>query len=1191
MGSIHPVPDDLSHFYTGNYYKSAAGGSDSYVDYASMAEHGVGWAAAVIEALQLSGSILDIGCADGYLLKKLCPPMRGFGIEVNEQAAESAKNSGVEILAHDLFDPALTSGHLQRFDVITSIATFEHLRDFRGGVELALSLLKPDGVMLFEIPLISTEKPNNTWYTSSFEHVYYPTVQAIERLFHRELDCSMLGKEIWIEQYAAPFVGLAARERNSIERYAERWQRIINAKGQPQAERERRARAFLHTIHAANSDPDMLGCLGSLHLDDFNTNLRERLIALWKRDVGQLQQIETARDYHAEQVMNWQRVAEQSSSNFTEVEAKLRAELKRSDDLQIKYELERSERQRLQSVENKRAEALKGTSEKLNQPQERELSNFRVKEDQAYAAQLLEARDFFADQAKRWEAAYNKALDDSKLAQASITAISAAEITELRRQIDLLHDGLGRRILLALKTGLRVVRHPVLSTKLAVIALIQVLGRFDPDGARRLEQRLRQTWWHLTGQSVRSPHPLLDPRPIAEHMLTEPQPNNANAQEISVYDNEPHLGAPLVSIVIPCFNYGRFVGDAVQSALAQTFSEIEVIVVDGGSTDGTTPKVVSALEGGNVKCFLREQANRVGSNRNYGIERARGKYICCLDADDRLEPTYVEKAVFLLEHYGYDVVSSAVQMFGLTTERYDVAEQPTLELLLNHNEMATCGLFRKALWKEVGGYRDHGDGSAATHIHEDWEFWIRLAAAGGRFFNIANDYLFLYRQHGSTSLSQRVETKPINEQRKIIREMNGDVITEEAIEASTKRCLAPLKARDPLVNLRPNNTNPDGKSLLVFLPWIVLGGAERLLSRIFKHLKSEGWSISIVTTLVPNPADGDTTEWFRQSTDHIYELSRFLNDRNRWRDFIDYLVIRRRISRILIAGSAFAYEALPNLKAKFPYLNVFDLLFNTVGHTANNRTYADYIDCNLVENTEVRRWLLDHGESEERIKIIPSGVDLPVPLPTEGRDQFRAALGAHPDHLVVGFSGRWSPEKDPVGFIEIAERVAGSPVMPVHFVMTGAGRLEDGIARRLAASPQLRNCFHLLGHVADLSSVLSAYDILVLPSTVDGRPIVVLEALAAGVPVVASDVGGLPELVLPGVNGFLCKPQHYAGFAEVVGRIVEDRELLAKLKHGARRFAEENLGANAMVRAYENALSSHCHRSDFLKGDSVTVLG
>ncbi len=198
MGVLARIPEDLSIFYDDDYYEGKVADSHGrgYDDYSFTAEHGVAWAAALVPLLKSCGKVLDIGCVDGYLLNKLDSGFEPFGIEVNEAMRGRAAAQGVHIIGSDLLDPAVIASHTGQFDVVTSIAVFEHLSDFRGGVAAALTMLKDDGVLLFEVPLISETSDNTTWFTSSLEHIFYPSEKALRHLIQTELNGCLIGAEI-----------------------------------------------------------------------------------------------------------------------------------------------------------------------------------------------------------------------------------------------------------------------------------------------------------------------------------------------------------------------------------------------------------------------------------------------------------------------------------------------------------------------------------------------------------------------------------------------------------------------------------------------------------------------------------------------------------------------------------------------------------------------------------------------------------------------------------------------------------------------------------------------------------------------------------------------------------------------------------------------------------------------------------
>jgi glycosyltransferase involved in cell wall biosynthesis len=620
---------------------------------------------------------------------------------------------------------------------------------------------------------------------------------------------------------------------------------------------------------------------------------------------------------------------------------------------------------------------------------------------------------------------------------------------------------------------------------------------------------------------------------------------------------------PLVSVVVICFNYGRFVAEAVESVLRQTAPRLEVIVVDGGSDDSETVDVLRDLAEtwpSPVRVLYRDGRHLVGDNRNFGIAHARGKYICCLDADDRLAPVYLEVALFLLENYGYDLVSTSIGCFGDGDEIYGVLPFPDLDDMMRANNVSTVGVFRRADWVRSGGSVDTG--LAGDYTYEDWRLWMRLAALGARIANIEQP-LFHYRRHGVHSISnQSGSVVDMTVQREAILAHNDDVLTAGAVAKSRRRKETEIEVVGGTVNLVP--TEADHRfTVLVTFPFFLVGGAERLISGVIRYLRDQGIRVVVVTTVRTAPdIDGDSADWFTEATDEVFQLPLLLEQR-RWADFVRYLIVSRRVDVLWQVGSEYIYQLLPELKMEFPSLVVVDQLFNTGVHAHSNRRQRPWIDVTLVESEEVEQWLVEHGDSPDRIRRIGSAVDtsLYVPRPTENPADEKGPL-------VVGYSGRISEEKGPDLFVDLA---AALRHREVRVVMTGAGPMEASTRRR-AGRLKLDAALEFRGVVSDIAGHLRQLDVLVLPSRQDGRPVVVLEALASGVPVVASRLGGIPEMVQDGSNGFLCPAGDVDALAACVDRLIADRQLLATMKANARRYAVDHLDAGLMNARYLAAL-------------------
>ena len=140
--------------------------------------------------------------------------------------------------------------------------------------------------------------------------------------------------------------------------------------------------------------------------------------------------------------------------------------------------------------------------------------------------------------------------------------------------------------------------------------------------------------------------------------------------------------------------------------------------------------------------------------------------------------------------------------------------------------------------------------------------------------------------------------------------------------------------------------------------------------------------------------------------------------------------------------------------------------------------------------------------------------------------------------------------------------------------MTGTGHLRFAIEQAIREANFVEGRFHLLGEVSEIEPILASLDILVLPSALDGRPVVVLEALSLGVPVLASRVGALPELIEEGRTGWLCEPTDHEAFARHIENAERDRVSLEKMQREARGYAEAKLDAQQMLESYRMGLLS-----------------
>lgn len=202
------------------------------------------------------------------------------------------------------------------------------------------------------------------------------------------------------------------------------------------------------------------------------------------------------------------------------------------------------------------------------------------------------------------------------------------------------------------------------------------------------------------------------------------------------------MKSPIVSVIIPSYNAARFVTEAIDSVLGQTFQDFEVLLVDDGSTDNT--KEILSKKYGDLIQYLYKKNGGVSSARNYAIEKARGKYIALLDADDAWMPEKLEKQVFLLEsnkEIGLCYTGAIKVDEQLNFKQYVEAEnyEDACEaLLLKMNILIlSSAMIRKDIVLLTKGF----DSKFSTCA--DKEYWLRLGLLTK--FAPVKDYLVKYR--------------------------------------------------------------------------------------------------------------------------------------------------------------------------------------------------------------------------------------------------------------------------------------------------------------------------------------------------------------------------------------------------------------------------------------------------------------
>lgn len=211
---------------------------------------------------------------------------------------------------------------------------------------------------------------------------------------------------------------------------------------------------------------------------------------------------------------------------------------------------------------------------------------------------------------------------------------------------------------------------------------------------------------------------------------------------------------PLVSVIIPCYNQGQYLDEAIASVVAQTYSNWECWIINDGSQDQTNVVVKRWLEKYRDRQLnLIETPNQgVVRARNLGLSKSRGELILCLDADDKIHPEFIAEACQILSKYPQvGFVYSDIQHFG---ENHETVSHGDFDLqsFLQQNQAPVTSLFRAEIYRQIGGFKTLMEAG-----WEDWEFWISACEIGWLGYRLPKPYLF-YRQHSSGSRLQTLSS-------------------------------------------------------------------------------------------------------------------------------------------------------------------------------------------------------------------------------------------------------------------------------------------------------------------------------------------------------------------------------------------------------------------------------------------------
>jgi len=670
--------------------------------------------------------------------------------------------------------------------------------------------------------------------------------------------------------------------------------------------------------------------------------------------------------------------------------------------------------------------------------------------------------------------------------------------------------------------------------------------------------------------------------------------------------------APKITVLMPLFNGERYVREALESILGQTFTDFELLIIDDGSTDSSAA-IVASYDDRRIRLVANDENLGISATLNRGLDLARGEYIARMDSDDVSLPTRLAEQVEYLESNPdcamVAVMVTMIDEYGNEIGAWlDDKQTPTYEDICRFLPRANCiahpgVMIRKSV---LTGYRYDN----LQLVAEDYDLWLRICADGLVIAKLEKP-LLKYRMNpvSLTALSNRknpdfknVKAKAIFLRRRIAeRKLNAFCFR---VLCATVRdlCYAVAKGSFGLIGLNLDKGGKPGRkpvsrldsdmrimqlnsrapvrflvtigkaigtilpvsnpsSLFFFFPFQHVGGAEKVHAEVVGcFAEQKPWVFftkksrnSRFRQLFP-PQAGLFNVW--PLLKYGYPLSVGV---------MAGMVNRHQKPVVFGSNSLFYYLLVPYLK---PEVVKIDLLHAFGGKSDQfSLPVAELLDHRVVINGKTRDDLQgQYAENRLDPRLIDRVVLIEnrVPVPREYPEKI-----TH-DVLTVLFVGRGAPEKR-VHLVGKAATLCREKEIPARFVLVG------DLGEALAARDR-GNCL-VQGEITDpllLAKTYQTADILVVTSEREGFPLVIMEAMAQGVVPVSTDVGGISLHLRHGINGMLIEngpeEQVVAELVRSIELLSRDRELLRKLSRNAYEYARATFDTETFCSAYRKLL-------------------
>jgi glycosyltransferase involved in cell wall biosynthesis len=659
------------------------------------------------------------------------------------------------------------------------------------------------------------------------------------------------------------------------------------------------------------------------------------------------------------------------------------------------------------------------------------------------------------------------------------------------------------------------------------------------------------------------------------------------------------LNPPVISILMPVYNGGKYLRPAIDSMLCQTERNFELLILNDGSTDNTQA-VVESFHDERIIAVNNAVNQGLIATLNQGIKLARGTFIARMDQDDLASPERLEKELRFLEaNPDICAVATRIMLMDETGKETgfwnDDKLAVTVEQICRRMPEENCIahptiLIRSEVLRKYGYHKDQ-KGS------EDWDLWMRLLTDGNKIAKI-NEVLLHYRIHPASITMQhnregvylkkskvqmtfclnRIKTLHLNAfDRRVLKGavLNYFKYILQKLHPGAVSSLKTIFGTNPFSAAKQYNRMvretrscvKKGTQTFFFFPYTHLGGAEKVHSQIVEAL-SDAKPLVFITD---KSSEKGLLETFKKHST-LLEISLIAG----------YPILHRKVKKTLTkltssaakpvyfgSNSYFYYHLLPYLA---PGSRCMDLMHGFSHPGEPGPEYASLPVVNLLYRRVV---ITQKGKADFRLiysqnQIDPTLLERLTYIPNYTYIPEKAVQKKN-EELRIIYVGRSTTEKRVYLFGEIARKL--------HEQGINATCLLAGPAPGSILASDESHCT-LLGEIQneqELRNLYASADILLLTSSREGFPLVIMEAMAQGVVCVCTDVGGISEHLIQKKTGMLVSTSGteesiVEQFASIISGLDKERALLSTMSANSSEYARTHFGKTLFVDSYRKLL-------------------